>query len=59
VVDSSIAEAGQQMYDRLDDLVACSLLLKENKFFSIEQVDGNIVFNQILSLDTQTLLRLR
>ncbi len=59
VVDSSIAEVGQQMYDRLDDLVACSLLLKENKFFSIEKVDGNIVSNQILSLDTRTLLRLR
>jgi hypothetical protein len=58
VVDTEIAEVGQQRYESLTDLVAQSLLLKGGEFFSVNKGDGGLVYQPIKHLDALSLLRL-
>jgi hypothetical protein len=52
VIDSEIADYGQKNFDKLNNLVALSLLLKDNKFYS---VDETLSVNVIASLSTENL----
>jgi hypothetical protein len=55
VIDCEIAAFGQDNFDSLDNLVALSLLLKDGKFFG---VDENLNIIPIISLSTKNLFEL-
>lgn len=52
VIDCEIAGCGQDNFDKLDNLVALSLLLKDNKFYG---VDEELNTRSIASLATKNL----
>jgi hypothetical protein len=58
VVDTEIAEVGQERYESLTDLVAQSLLLKGGEFFLVNKDDGGLSYAPIKHLDALSLLRL-
>lgn len=55
VVDSRLAEFGQEHYENLTNLVACSLLYKNNKFYKVKNTAGGLVFAELASLETSLL----
>jgi len=50
VIDTEIADYGQDNFDKLNNLVALSLLLKDNKFYG---VDEKLNVKSIASLSTK------
>lgn len=55
VIDSELAEFGQVNFDKLSNLVALSLLLKDNVFFG---VDEKLTLKSLSSLTTKNLFDL-
>ncbi len=57
VIDTSIVEYGQNNFDNLNNLVALSLLFKDGKFYSVENINGELTMKPLPSLATQNLFQ--
>ena len=58
VIDSEIADFGQENFDFLENLVAVSLLFKDSKFSGVELINGKLSYNLLPSLSTNNLFGL-
>jgi hypothetical protein len=57
IIDTDIVAYGQENFDNLDNLVALSLLYKDNQFFSVEKNNGQLTIKPIISLATSNLFQ--
>lgn len=58
VIDSEIADFGQENFDQLKDLVALSLLFQNGEFFGVEKIEGKLTIQPLQSLSTKKLFKL-